>query len=281
MSADNDVSRPSVAPALSVRGATLRFGGITAINTVSFDVAQGATFGIIGPNGAGKTALLNCINGIYTPNEGEIEIFGQSVVGKAPHQVAAMGLSRTFQSTEHFQRFTVRDYVILARARQAPCGVLGSMVLWPFREKAERAERRRAMDVLERQGLAELAAEPLEGLPYGVQKQVDIARAVAASPRIMLMDEPTSGVTTTEREAVGRAVSAVANTGVTVVLIDHDVDFVSQHCAEVLVVNYGKPLGVGAPKDMLGRPEVIEAFLGKVATESGAGPEPELNSDNK
>jgi branched-chain amino acid transport system ATP-binding protein len=248
--------------ALSVDEAVLRFGGIAAVSHVSFDVQEGATFGIIGPNGAGKTALLNCINGIYRLNSGSIHLFGQPVHGLAPHRIAALGLSRTFQSTEHFQRFTVRDYVMLGRSRLAPCSVLGSMALWPWRERSERAERRAAMEVLEKMELDRFASEPLAGLPYGVQKQVDIARAVAAEPRIMLMDEPTSGVTTTEREAVARSVRTVAATGVTIVLIDHDVDFVTRHCEQVLVVNYGQLIGVGTPEEMLHRPEVIEAFLG-------------------
>ena len=262
---DTTATDPSVTAALSVRDAVLRFGGITAVNRVTFDVQPGATFGIIGPNGAGKTALLNCINGIYRLNEGSIHVFGQPVHGRPPHQIAALGLSRTFQSTEHFQRFTVRDYVMLARGQQAPMGVLGSVLMWPWRERSEKEERRRAIGVLERMGLAQFAGEQLSGLPYGLQKQVDIARAVAAGPRIMLMDEPTSGVTTQEREAVGRAVRTVAETGVTIVLIDHDVDFVTQQCEEVLVVNYGQPLGVGTPHEMLRHPEVIEAFLGSAS----------------
>jgi branched-chain amino acid transport system ATP-binding protein len=251
--------------ALSVHEAVLRFGGITAVSQVSFEVNEGATFGIIGPNGAGKTALLNCINGIYRLNSGTIQLFGQPIQDLAPHRIAALGLSRTFQSTEHFQRFTVRDYVMLGRSRLAPCSVIGSIALWPWRERSEKAERRAAMEVLETMALDRYALEPLAGLPYGVQKQVDIARAVAAGPRIMLMDEPTSGVTTTEREAVARSVRTVAETGVTIVLIDHDVDFVTRHCEQVLVVNYGQPIGVGTPDEMLRRPEVIEAFLGSAS----------------
>jgi branched-chain amino acid transport system ATP-binding protein len=258
--------------ALSVNEAVLRFGGITAVSYVSFDVEEGATFGIIGPNGAGKTALLNCINGIYRLNSGTIHLFGQPIRGLAPHRIAALGLSRTFQSTEHFQRFTVRDYVMLGRSRLAPCSVVGSMALWPWRERSEKAERRAAMDVLEKMELDRFASESLAGLPYGVQKQVDIARAVAAGPRIVLMDEPTSGVTTTEREAVARAVRTVAGTGVTIVLIDHDVDFVTRHCEQVLVVNYGQSIGVGTPEEMLRRPEVIEAFLGSAAPGSPLAP---------
>lgn len=255
-------------PALGVKEAVLRFGGITAVASVSFEVQEGITFGIIGPNGAGKTALLNCINGIYRLNSGSIHVFGEQIDGKAPHRIATMGLSRTFQSTEHFQRFTVRDYVMLGRARVAPCSVLGSMVLWPWRERSEKGEREAAMKVLETMGLERYASEHLAGLPYGVQKQVDIARAVAAGPRLMLMDEPSSGVTTGERDALAHAVRTVAEAGVTIVLIDHDVDFVSRHCDQVLVVNYGKPIGVGTPEEMLRKPEVIEAFLG--STSSGS-----------
>jgi branched-chain amino acid transport system ATP-binding protein len=252
----------SAVPALSVKDAVLRFGGITAVASVSFEVEEGSTFGIIGPNGAGKTALLNCINGIYRLNSGSIHVFGEQIDGLPPHRIAGLGLSRTFQSTEHFKRFTVIDYVMLGRARVAPCSVLGSMVMWPWRERSEKAERKVAMKVLETMGLDRHASEHLAGLPYGVQKQVDIARAVAAGPRIMLMDEPSSGVTTSERDALAHSVRTVAETGVTIVLIDHDVDFVTRHCDQVLVVSYGRPIGTGTPDEMLRKPEVIEAFLG-------------------
>jgi branched-chain amino acid transport system ATP-binding protein len=248
--------------ALVVEDAVLRFRGIVAVDSVSFEVGAGTTFGVIGPNGAGKTALLNCISGIYRLDQGSILLYGQQIQHHQPHRITALGLSRTFQSTEHFREFTVRDYVMLGRAQQARCSVLGSLLLWPIAERAERAERQRAMAVLDRLGLVEFATERLSDLPYGVQKRVDIARAVAAEPKIMLMDEPTSGTTTSERDAVSHTIRTVAATGVTIVVIDHDVDFVTRHCDRVLVVNYGRAIGVGTPKEMLGRPEVVEAFLG-------------------
>ncbi len=249
-------------PALEVRDAVLRFGGIIAVDNVSFEVEPGTTFGVIGPNGAGKTALLNCVSGVYRLNSGEVSLFGERINGKRPDQITARGLARTFQSTEHFREFSVLDYVMLSAVHRMRHSMLGSLVLWPFRERSEREERAQCAELLDRLGLAEVAGEPLEDLPYGVQKRVDIARAIAAQPRIMLLDEPTSGTTTNERDDVSAAIRMVAGSGVTVVLVDHDVDFVTRHCDRLLVMSYGEPLGVGSPGEMLQRPEVVEAFLG-------------------
>ena len=258
--------------ALVVEDAVLRFGGISAIDGVSFEVEPSTTFGIIGPNGAGKTALLNCISGIYRLDEGSISLFGKAIQHEAPNHITALGLSRTFQTTEHFRLFTTLDYIMLGRVHHAPCSVLGSLLLWPLRDRAEKAERLAAMALLDRVGLADFARDRLADLPYGVQKRVDIARAMSAGPKIMLMDEPTSGTTTHEREAVSQTIRMVAESGVTVVLVDHDVDFVTRHCDRLLVVSSGKPIGVGPPSEILRRSEVIEAFLGSAAVGSHAGP---------
>jgi branched-chain amino acid transport system ATP-binding protein len=252
----------ATAAALVVQQAVLRFGGIRAVDDVSFDVEASTTFGIVGPNGAGKTALLNCISGVYRLNSGSVQLFGEVVHTRRPDQIAGRGLARTFQSTEHFKEFRVLDYVMLGRVRQGRASVIGSVVVWPLMERGERRERRAAMDVLESLGLETFAREPLADLPYGTQKRVDLARAIAAEPQVMLLDEPTSGTTSGERGPMSDAIRMVSNTGVTTVIVDHDVDFVSRQCDRLLVMNYGKSLGVGTPHEMLGRPDVSEAFLG-------------------
>jgi branched-chain amino acid transport system ATP-binding protein len=258
--------RPSGEAVLQVEDAVLRFGGITALSNVTFSVERGRTFGIIGPNGAGKTALLNCISGVYRLDSGSIKVLGTEITATRADHIAKLGLSRTFQGTEHFKQFTVLDYVLLGRVNHLRSSVSGTLFLWPIREKAERIQREFALGVIERMGLGPFAKANLSDLPYGVQKRVDIARAIAAEPEIILMDEPTSGTTTRERTDISAAIQLVSESGVTVVLIDHDVEFVSRHCHELLVMSYGAPIGVGTPDEMLRKPEVIEAFLGITAT---------------
>lgn len=250
---------------LAVRDAVLRFGGISALDDVSFTVEPGETFGIIGPNGAGKTALLNCISGVYKLTSGSATMFGDQISGVPPHRISSMGLGRTFQNMEHFRQFRVLDYVMLGRMHQARSSVFLSVFAWPYMERAERAERRTALDLLERLNLDRVARTELAELPYGVQKRVDIARALLGSPRLLLLDEPTSGTITTERTEVSEAIQLVTDQSVPTVLVDHDVDFVSRHCNRVLVLSYGQQVGIGAPAEMLARPEVIETFLGSVA----------------
>ena len=248
--------------ALQVEGAVLRFGGITALDGVGFEVEEGETYGVIGPNGAGKTALLNCVSGVYRLDSGSVALFGQRIDGTAPDRVAALGLSRTFQNTEHFTRFTVLDYVMLGRLQRSRASVLRSVFAWPVAEHEERRERLRAHEALDRFGLADTAGEEIADLPYGVQKRIDIARAVQGDPRVLLLDEPTSGTTTSERRDVSDALRAVSEQRISTVVVDHDVDFVSRHCSRVLVVSHGQPLGTGTPAEMLRRSDVIEAFLG-------------------
>jgi len=252
----------SSTPALEVRDAVLRFGGIRAVDGVTFEVEPQTTFGVVGPNGAGKTALLNCVSGVYRLHAGAVHVFGEPVHGKRPDHIAAMGVARTFQSTEHFKEFRVVDYLLLGRVGHIRGSVVGSALAWPLMERVERRERSAAMGVLEQLELAQYATESLAELPYGVQKRVDIARAIAAEPRIVLLDEPTSGTTSSERGPISDAIRLVAAAGVTVVMVDHDVDFVSRHCSRLLVMNFGKPIGVGTPAEMLERADVAEAFLG-------------------
>jgi branched-chain amino acid transport system ATP-binding protein len=253
-------------PVLSVQAAALRFGGIKALDGVSFDVQPGETFGIIGPNGAGKTALLNCVSGVYRLTAGQVTFDGDEITSTAPHRISAHGLGRTFQNMEHFRKFKVLEYVMLGRMHEARASVFLSVFAWPYMERLEKAERAQAMTLLEELNLDHLARTELSDLPYGVQKRVDIARALLGRPKLLLLDEPTSGTITHERVEVSQAIEMVTRRGVATVLVDHDVDFVSRHCSRVLVLSYGKQVGVGSPAEMLARPDVIETFLGTPAT---------------
>jgi branched-chain amino acid transport system ATP-binding protein len=256
------VSESSGAHALSVRNIALRFGGITAIEDVSFDVHASETVGVIGPNGAGKTALLNCISGVYTPASGTVLFESRRITGLLPNRVAALGIARTFQNTDQFHLFTVADYVLLGRLHHLRSSVLLSLFAWPWAERAERAERMVVTTLLERLGLQEFAHARLGELPFGVQKRIDIARALAAEPRLLLLDEPTSGIVTSERAEISAAIGHVDEIGVTTVLVDHDIDFVVRHCGNVVVLNHGKQIAIGDPVEVLRRPEVVTAFVG-------------------
>lgn len=240
----------------------MAFGGIRAVDGVSFRVEKGTTLGIVGPNGAGKTVLLNCINGVYRGLKGEVRLAGSRIDALRPHAIAGLGIGRTFQSTQQFKDFRVVDYVMLGRLSQQPRSLIACALALPRVRSRERTERDAARSVLETLGLAAVAGHRLSDLAYGIQKRVDMARAIACEPDLLLLDEPTSGTTTAERAAVAEAVDQMAGAGRTMVIVDHDVNFIAQRCHALLVMNYGKVLAAGEPREVLARREVIEAYLG-------------------
>lgn len=248
---------------LSVDGVVRTFGGIRAVDGVSFEVHKGEVFGIVGPNGAGKTALLNCLSGVYPVQAGTISFHGRRIEHLPPHRVARLGIGRTFQSTEHFSDFRVLDYVMLARASEQSRSIFGCAVALPSVRQCERRERQKCFDVLVELGLAEYALEDLASLPYGISKQVDVARALAAEPHIMLLDEPTSGVTTRERGTMGDTIERLRAKKITTVVVDHDVSFITRLCDRMLVMNFGQVLGVGTPQELFERADVAKAYLGE------------------
>jgi len=254
----------AAAPLLQVDRIAKHFGGIKAVDGVTFDLEPGTTLGIIGPNGAGKTALLNCISGVYRINEGSIRFDGKPIHSLRPDRVARKGIVRTFQSTEYFSEFRVLDYVMLARMHALRSSAWASSIAWPSITRGEKREKFVAMAALDRCGLAEVADEHLNELPYGVQKRIDIARVIASEGRLALLDEPTSGTTTDERDLISETIDMLAASGTAILLIDHDVPFVGRHCASVLALNSGKSLAVGPPEEVLAVPAVAEAFLGLV-----------------
>jgi branched-chain amino acid transport system ATP-binding protein len=247
---------------LDVDNLVMRFGGIRAVDGVSFRLPRGKTLGIVGPNGAGKTVLLNCINGVYRIESGQVTLGGERIDQLKPHAIASRHVGRTFQSTQQFSEFRVIDYVMLGRLSHQSRSIVGCALSLPHVRKGERAELDIAVGVLADLGLSEVGYHRLSDLPYGIQKQVDMARAIATKPDLLLLDEPTSGTTTNERIGIAAAVDRLAASGLTMVIVDHDVNFISQRCNSLLVMNYGKVLASGDPGEVLARREVIEAYLG-------------------
>ncbi len=247
---------------LSVRDVTVRFGGLVAVNAVSFDVTRGETFGVIGPNGAGKSTLLNAISGLVRLAEGTVHVVGQPVHGLRPDQRTRLGVGRTFQAAEVFNEFLVADYVSLGRLRHQRASMLATVLRLPSMVTAERREARLARDLLARFGLAALAGSTLKELPYGVRKLVDLVRVLAGEPRLMLLDEPTSGTATSDRVMLAEVLAQARADGVSIVVVDHDVQFVSDSCARLLVMDAGSEIATGEPAEVLSRPAVQAAYVG-------------------
>ena len=238
------------------------FGGIRAVDDVSFSVMPGETLGIIGPNGAGKSVLLNVINGVYRAESGSIELDGVRIDRLRAHQITARGVGRSFQSTEQFRDFRAAEYVMLGRLSHQRRSLFTTAVGWPGVRGSERAEFSLAEAALDRFDLAGRALARIGELPYGEQKLVDIARVLAAEPRLILLDEPTSGTTSVERKVISDVLDEVAQTEVTMMIIDHDVSFISAISDRMVVMNYGRLLAEGPPAEVLARPDVVDAYLG-------------------
>jgi branched-chain amino acid transport system ATP-binding protein len=247
---------------LSVRDVTVRFGGLVAVDSVSFEVTRGETFGVIGPNGAGKSTLLNAISGLVRLSGGTVHVIGEPVHGLRPDQRIRLGLGRTFQAAEVFNDFLVIDYVSLGRLRHQRASLLATALRLPSMVAAERAETRRARENLARFGLEDVAGVALKELPYGVRKLVDLVRVLAGEPRLMLLDEPTSGTATSDRLMLARVLAEARAGGVSIVVVDHDVQFVSDSCGRLLVMDSGTEIATGEPADVLSRPEVQAAYVG-------------------
>ena len=259
---------------LEVEDIVRTFGGIRATDGVTFSVEDGDVLGIIGPNGAGKTVLLNLIVGIYRIEQGAIRFDGRRTDRLRSHQLARLGVARTFQSTEQFKEFKVLDYVMLGRFHRQYRSTWACALGLPQVIRSERQERARARETLERLGLGDAYDVRMSELAYGVQKQIDIARAMVSEPRLMLLDEPTSGTTSDERSAIARALTEVAASNSTLVIVDHDVRFLSGQCARLLALNYGQKIAEGTPDEVLRHPGVLESYLGSVPEAGEAHEEP-------
>ena len=258
------IAEAARAPALiEARNLSIAFGGIRAVDDVSFRVAKGEIFAIVGPNGAGKSTIFNLISRIYEPTDGKLIFEGADITNVAPHTIAGRGIARTFQNIELFEHATVLDNLLIGRHCRARPNVLAEMLFTPGVRREELRHREAVEEVIDFLDLANYRDQRISGLPYGVRKVVELARALCARPKLLLLDEPASGLNTEETEEVAFWIDDIKNDlGITVIMIEHDMSLVSAVSDRVLALNNGRTLALGTPTAVQSDPAVIEAYLG-------------------
>ncbi len=255
---------PDVNPQLRIEDVHLRFGGVIALAGVSIDVHAGEIAAIIGPNGAGKTSLLNAINGLYRPQRGQIEFEGVPILGLKPHQVARVGIARTFQNLGLFKGMTVLDNLLLGRHVHLRSGLLAASLYWGFAQKEEIAHRAVVEEIIDFLEIERIRKQPVGALPYGLQKRVELGRALAQSPRLLLLDEPMAGMNVEEKEDMARFILDIhEERGITVALIEHDMGVVMDISERIHVLDFGKKIAEGSPSEIRESADVIRAYLGQ------------------